>query len=794
MKILLSWLKEYIDIEDIASLPDVMTRAGIEVDHIEEITPSFHGVVAARITEIVKHPHAPKLAIAKVYDGKKEHTVVCSACNCQEGLVTAYAPLGSLVGGKRVDEISFGEVHSHGMLCSEKELGLSEFHEGIVELPAGLKEGTYLDNYFSDILYEVSLTPNLGHCQSIMGIARELSAFLGVPLHKTPWIQTPTLTPKASSKLRVTVKDTELCPRYSATLLEDVHVAPAPTWMRLRLERTGHRSINNIVDITNYISHEFGQPLHAFDADRVHEGHLTVRSSLANESLTFLDGSTKKLPEETIVVADSMHALAAGGIMGGECSSVVAHTKRVILESANFNPAAIRRSRVKLCISTDSSKRFERGADQAMTLLALQKADELIKEMSPKAHLEACFDAASKTQEKKISCRISRTSLILGYEVSVSEMELAFQRLTLPSSFDGQDTFSVNVPRFRHDLNEEVDLIEEVGRIVGLQRDTHFIPKYSASKMAHHPLFLFEGEVRRRCLALGLQEVLTGDLIGPEMARLITDHTIPDEQLVRMLNPLSSEQSILRPSLLPGLLDVLKRNYNLRTLDLSLFEVGHVHLKKGTGYAEPLVVGMLLTGKVRPAHFSEAAREVDFYDLKGKLETLFHTMQFAHFEVKKSDLPIFHPGRQAKIFVNGVHVGVMGELHPQLLKMVDVPERVLFAECDLQELLNMPRPFCKMRPLAIFPSSERDWTITVSTKATFDVIMEKIQALKPSILETVSLVSIYKNEKLGADVQNVTLRFVYRDPAKTISQEEVEAAHDKLVTTVLHYLAEKYPV
>ncbi|MBS0634181.1 MAG: phenylalanine--tRNA ligase subunit beta [Verrucomicrobia bacterium] len=791
MKILLSWLREYLPLEDLSGLVDICTRAGIEVDYIEEIKTSFTGVVAARIKKVCKHSSSPNLSCATIFDGKNDHTVVCSAANCREGMITAYAPVGATVNHKRIDTVQFGDTPSQGVLLSEHELGLSEFHEGIIDLPDSVKEGTQLDRYFEDTVYEMSVTPNLGHCQSVMGIARELAAFMGVELKKRPWQESSALKALSSSKLSVTVQDSMLCPRYSALLIEGVTVSPSPTLIRLRLERTGHRSINNIVDITNYISQDIGQPLHAFDADRVHGGHLIIRAAKPEEPVTLLDDVTHKLPEGAIVISDAQQILALGGIMGGEHSGVTLHTKRIILESAYFNASAIRKARTRLGLCTDASKRFERGTDSSMTAKALEYAWQMIHRKDSQAHLECFIDVATERLAKSVSCRLSRAGRLLGYEVSANEAESAFSRLGLHFSFDGQDTYTISVPSYRHDITEEVDLIEEIGRIVGLQRDVTVPAHYAASPLAHHPMYIFDGQVRRRLLTLGLQEAITSDLISPEMAKIAG---AAPETVVEMMNPLSSEQSILRPSLLPGLLDVVQRNLNLRILDLQFFEVGHAHLKKGTGFVEPRLFSIMLTGKARSHHFSRKDREWDFFDLKGMLEELFSTLRFSEMTVEKSKMSMFHPERQAKVFVDGVHIGIMGELHPELLQRLGIDQRVLYSECDMQELINLSQKACKMEELALFPASQRDWTITLPKKVSYAEITNKINEIKPAICEAVTLVSLFEHEKLGADRHNVTLNFVYRDREKTVSQDEVEAAHQKLVSTVSKYLAEKYTV
>ncbi|MCE5293506.1 MAG: phenylalanine--tRNA ligase subunit beta [Chlamydiales bacterium] len=785
MKILLSWLKEYIALDDTEGLPELLTRAGIEVDYTEILKPLFTGVVAARVVKVSRHATSPNLACATVFDGQKEHTVVCSATNCHEGMLTAYAPIGSMVQDKKIEATNFGNSVSEGMLCSEHELGLSSFHDGIMQLPNTLAEGTPLQTYFFDIMYEVSVTPNLGHCQSVMGVARELAAFLGKPLLQKPWSESPAIQALSSSKISVLVQDETLAPRYSALLLEGIKVGPSPSLIRIRLERTGHRSINNIVDTTNYISHDIGQPLHAFDSDRVHNGALIIRASKPNESLTLLDEVTHKLPEGAIVIADTQQILAVGGIMGGENSAVSHTTTRIILESAHFSPSAIRKARTKLSLCTDCAKRFERGTDSGITLKALEMAVKMIQTTCPNAKIEAVIDVQKTHVEKQVSCRLRRASMLLGYEVSANEAESAFQRLGLPATFDAQDTYTVRVPTFRHDISEEVDLIEEIGRLVGLQREVATPARYVSSPLAHHPMYLFDGELRRRLLSFGLQEIVTSDLISPVMASLVN---VADDMLVKMTNPLSSDQSILRPSLLPGFFDVVSRNLNQRILDMCLFEVGHAHLKKGKTFVEPKLFSLALTGKNK-----ETNKAWDFFDLKGLLEELFSTLRFSNVTTEKSNLPMLHPGRQAKILVDGVHVGMLGEIHPELLDTFGISQRVYYAECDMQELIQLSRAVVKMRALPIFPASDRDWTITLSKKIPYAAIVQKINEVKPVICEDVSLVSLFEHEKLGADKHNVTLHFVYRDTAKTVSQEEVDAAHQKLVSQVVHYLAEKYP-
>lgn len=760
MRILLSWLQEYCDVKlTPEKIAEVLTQAGIEVDHIQYLKPSIQAC-AVKVEEVKLLEKGA--CAAQIFDGKTRRTVVCGAKNCRSSLITAYtfAPTKVVHG-----------ISSEGFLCSEKELGLSEYDDAIIELDCAV--GTNLDTFFADVAFDITITPNLGHCLSVLGIARELSAFTNTPMKKKPWIDPEPFAKLQEQKDLVTVEDASLCPRYSALVVDDVSIGPSTTSMRIRLERCGIRSINNVVDITNYVSHELGQPLHAFDAAFV--DHIVVRKSRPSEKLLFLDAQERILPENSIVIADSNKALALGGIMGGKESGVCDSTTKIVFESAYFAPSAIRKTSKQLGLQSDSSRRFERGCDQNITMNALSLAYSLL------GHGKAVSkcDVGGKRAYKSIQCRLQRASDILGYEVSVNEAESAFTKLFLISSWNGQDTFTVQAPTFRHDLNEEIDLIEEIGRLVGLETEAVHRPVYSSSTQAHHPMYQFCKEVRNRLLSFQLQEVLTCDLISPKMAKVVEQ-----DGLVSVLNPLSLEQSVMRSSLLAGILDCLGRNIAHQRRDFQVFEIGHVHFKEENKYQEPLCFAIMLSANARPHHFSLADREVDFFDLKGMLEVFFNTLGFTNFELRQSELATLHPGRQAKIFVAGVHVGIMGELHPTLTGQFEVDQRVYYAECDMQELLKLERKERKMQELALFPCSERDWTITLNKNVQMKTLLELIEQKKPDILESASIWALFEHEKLGKDCHNVTLHFVYRDRKKTVSQEEVDRAHNALVEQV----------
>lgn len=804
MKVLLSWLKEYIELPETAEeIAKLLTNAGIEVDGIESITPSFQGVIAAKVVKASKHPQADKLTLAEVFDGTKQISLVCGAKNCREGITVALAQVGATLYPDGVDKPVFEVakatirgVESSGMLCSEKELGLSDKHEEIIELQ-GVQVGEALEKKFADVVLEVSLTPNLGHAMSILGIARELSAVTGRPLKKQVWQENSSFAPQ-SDRLKITL-DTKDCPRYSALVIKSVQVLPSSLDVRLKLERSGIRAVNNLVDITNLISHEIGQPLHAFDFARIQESHIIVRAAKSKETAQLLDGTKKELPQGAVVIADTAKVCAVGGVIGEETSAVAADTKEIVLESAYFLPKAVRLARKALGVHTDSAKRFERGCDPRITISALRYAAELVKKMLPEAILESIHDIVqTEFLDRIITCRRSRASQVLGYEVSASDMEMCFVRSSFQAAFDGADLFTVHVPPYRHDITEEIDLIEEVSRLLGQREKLQGAGAYIGSMRPHNSLFLFQRNVRSRLLAENLQEFLTCDLISPKMVEIVKNHPIDQASLVKVMNPMSEEQSILRPSTLPGLLDVVRRNICQRILDVAGFEIGNVHFKKKDKYQERLVFGIVLSGEVTPPHFDAQKKEADFFDLKGIIENLLHTLAIPEVAFKESSVSIFHPGRQAKVMVKKgeeaeLQIGMVGELHPSILRQFDISQRVLFAEFDIQDLLEIKKKATKFEPLFEFPSSARDWTVTLPEAVSYEEILSCITACASPILESVSLVVIFRHEKIGKDRKNVTLHFVFRDKEKTVSQAEVDQEHARITQETLKALGKKYP-
>lgn len=795
MRIPLSWLQEYISLSSLTpgEIAKILTMAGLEVDHYETIGENLKDVVVARVLEANKHPNADKLTVASVTDGKQTYQIVCAAPNCRAGIKTPLARVGTtLRHGDQVLTIKKAKlrgVESEGMLCAEEELGLASASDGIMELPEDLPEGSSLYEMYADTYFDISLTPNLSHCTSILGVARELAALTG------QHVRMPQIEVKEEEEvpiedfLSVRIMDKEDCPRYACRVVRNIKIGPSPNWLRRRIEKCGLRSVNNVVDITNYVLLEMGHPLHAFDYDKLEEQKIIVRKAEEGEPILTLDGKARALKETMLMICDSEKPVAIAGVMGGLNSEIQDQTQNIVLESAYFDPMSIRRTSKQSGLQTDASKRFERGTDPNQILTVLDRAAMLIQQVAEGEILSGFIDSKAKEfPEAIISCRLSRINQMIGRSFSRGEVEQIFKSLQFPYQWDGQDQFTVYVPTYRGDVKGEIDLIEEVARLYGYDNIPRQGGRYQASTLPSVPLYLFEKEVRLRLIEEGLQEFITCDLIGPTLLQIVQDHSTPEAAMIKVINPTSIEQSILRTSLLPGLLQVAKYNFDHHNHNVAGFEVGRIHFREGDQYQEQSVAGIILMGQSSLPHWDQKTRDFDFFDLKGIVENILHAFGISNYQFKNLGLETLHSGRQASIFVDSLEIGSIGEIHPAIQRRLDIPQRILFGEFNLQDFMQIAKPLEKVAPLSIYPGSERDWTFTVKNSIPFAKILEIILKQGSVILEEVSLKDIYRSEKLGADEQNMTLHFVYRDPSKTIAQEVVEAEHHRLTAAVIEQL------
>lgn len=790
MKLPLSWLQEQIPLQESpVEIARRLTMAGLEVEDLEKRTPLFSGVVVGRVLKAERHPNADKLSIAQVSDGSEERQVVCAAKNCRAGILVAWAKPGARLKETEIKVAKLRGMESHGMLCAADELGLAEKSEGILELSEQYQVGQDFAASVVDWLFSIALTPNLGHCASVAGIARELSAIAEVPVQLPP---PPSLKEGATpidSVVAVTVLDRVRCPRYSCRLIQGVKVGPSPQWLVDRLEVCGIRSVNNVVDATNYVLLELGHPLHAFDFDRLKGHEIVVRCAQGGEKITTLDGKTHTLHADTLLICDRDRPVAIAGVMGGVDAEVGNATVNVLVESAYFQPAAIRRTSKSVGLQTEASRRFERGTDPNGITRALDRVSSLIVDVAGGEVANGAIDVQTQIfTEKELTCRVGRINVMIGQHLAVGEIENVFKRLGFPYTWDKKDTFTVRVPTYRHDLQAEIDLIEEVARIYGYDNIEKQSGYYQSSKLQHAPIFLFERQVRQRLLEAGLQEFLTCDLIGPTLLTMMGEPPEGEEDMIRVKNPTSVEQSILRRSLVPGLLQVVKFNVDHDNANVAGFEIGRRHFKQGDFFKEESMAAIVLAGQGRPHHWERKTSPIDFFDLKGLVEGFLVSLGYGEVSYHKSQLKGYHPGRQATVFVHGAEVGVLGEVHPDVLTRLDVREPIYAAELNLHALFKCPREAVQAQELPQYPGSERDWTLTLPCSVSLETVLKPIYEEPSSLLENVRLIDVYRGESVPQGHQNLTLRFLYRDRSKTIQQEAVDTEHERIMHKILDNL------
>lgn len=793
MKVPLSWLKEYLNFtQSPEQLAEVLTLAGIEVEGIEALPLKFSGVVIGHVLEVLPHPSADRLRIAKVSDGKEEFQVVCGASNCRAGLKTAFAKIGATLTDEenkpfKIKKGKLRDVESFGMLCSSKELGLGEEEEGIMELSEKFAVGSDLAGYYSDVILDLSLTPNLGHCMSIYGIARELSAHLNLPLQKPTFVLREDGEP-IEKQIRVDLIDKRQCPRYACRMVKGVQVGASPNWLKRKIEACGLRSINNVVDVGNFVMLAWGQPLHLFDYAKIEGKRIIITAETSYSELKTLDGIVHPIPPESLLICDGEKPLAFAGIMGSESSAVSPETRDVLIEAAYFTPQSIRKTSRLLGLKSDSSQRFEKGIDVEGITEALDYAAFLLqKAAGGEIAKDKIVNQAHVFEKKKIVCRPHRVNQLIGTELSTGEITSLLKKLGIEILEESAHQIWTAVPTFRNDLNEEIDLIEEVARVFGYNNIPKSTPYHISSTLAHAPLYFLENTAKTYLIAEGLQEFITCDLISPTQSERTREKTLDPENVISVLHPASVEQSVLRTSLLPGLLQIVKYNWDHGNPDIAGFEVGRVHFKEKEEYLEPSVAGIVLSGKRAPHHFDPKPAEFDFFDLKGIVENVLAAFQIHGIHFEPSHLHNFHPGRQAKIKNKESVLGVMGEVHPQLVKILDVPQRIFFAEINLHLLSSfIPKEF-KVSSFSPFPGSKIDWTITLREEVPIDHILQIIRSISSRYLqkEKVMLLDLYKSEQIGKDKKNATFRFFYQDKEKTIASETVEKEHARIVALVV---------
>lgn len=794
MKVPLSWLKQFLGIDlNAKTVAEKLTLLGIEVEKIDETPLTFTGIVVGKVIQAEQHPNADRLRVAIVTDGKDEYQVVCGAPNCRAGITVAFARIGSSLTdpeGKvwKIKKSKLRDIESFGMLCSPAELGFTKESDSIIELPKEWPLGADLASFYSDPILEVALTPNLGHCLSILGIARELAAALNLKVQK-PHFQIKEDSSKTISQMvDVTVENHELCPRYSCRMVCNITVGPSPEWLKMKLEACGMRSINNVVDSANFVMLELGQPLHIFDADTISGKKIVVAPSSEPLALVTLDNKAREIPPHTLLISDADKPLAIAGVMGGLSSAATEKTKNIVIEAASFSRAAICKASRFLELKTDSSLRFDKEIDSGGIIFALDRAAFLIQEIAGGEIVKGVIDIKSGTPKSKtITLRTNRLNEILGTALSENEITAALERLEM-NVHSHQELLEVTIPSYRNDITDEIDLIEDVARIFGYNNLPKISPRYHSSTLLDAPIYSFEKEMRTLLLREGLQECVTCDLINPELSQLTLEKGLAENATISVLHPRSVDQSILRTSLLPGLLQVVKNNANHGIEDIHAFEIGRIHFKDGEEFKEQSCAAIVCSGQAAPSSWDVKPKSLDFFDLKGIIEGLLSVLGLVKVVFEPSHLHSLHPWRQARIKIGEITLGAIGEVHPRIMHALDLKQRVLFAELNLHDLFPLRKKERKAQELPSFPGSDRDWTLSLKEAVPIAHVFHAIQSFKSNILENYFLLDLYKSEQIGKDRKNATFRFIYRDKDKTIDIETVEKEHQKLIQAVAEKL------
>jgi len=793
MLISLEWLKEYVDFDlSPVELSEELTMVGLELEEsISVATEGLDKVVVGKIISIEKHPNADKLSLCIVDAGNgKQFPVVCGAPNAKAGSLYPFAPEGSeLPSGMKIKAVEIRGETSHGMLCSETELGLGDDASGIMELSPEHELGTPIIEALGldNVVLDLELTPNRSDCLSILGVAREVSAITGNPLRK-PQISLNEGDTKAADLTSVTIEAPDLCSRYAARLVRGVKIGPSPYWMRKRLEDIGLRSINNAVDVTNYVLMELGHPLHAFDLNNLKGERIVVRRPRAGEQIITLDEISRKLDSDMLVIADAENPVAIAGVMGGAGSDVTDATTDVLLESAYFNPASVSKTSKELGMHTEASHRFERGTDIEGLITALNRTAQLIQELAGGEICAGIVDTyPDPRREAAVKLRPKRVNSILGTDLTAEEMDRLLTSIEFQVGKDGDD-LSVIVPTFRPDVEREIDLIEEIARLHGYDNIPVTVPtgemqpESEADRVAN-----FKEKAGNALIASGLTEVVNYSFHSPDAFDMILlEEDSMYRRALRLRNPISENQSIMRTTLIPGLLANVQHNLNRRISDIQIFEMGRVfHPKNENEQPDELsFVSGAITGLSGAQLWNQPTRPVDFFDVKGIVESFLHEMGVSGYDFQPTAHPSIQTGRGAEAILDGITLGALGELNRKVLDNHDIDQDVYIFELDFGKLLEYATSGIDFQPLSVFPSVHRDLAVVVAYDVPSSQIEDSIRVAGGDLVESVNLFDVYKGEQIAANMRSLAYSMEYHSPGRTLTDDEVDEVHQKIVSAL----------
>ncbi len=788
MRISINWLRDFVEIQDSPQvIADRLTLAGLEVDSVVSLQQGFDKLVVGRILTVEAHPDSDHLTICRVDAGGETLQIVCGARNHREGNKVVLALPGAVLpGGVEIVPSNIRGVRSSGMICSAKELGIPEESSGVMILPEDAEVGRSAAEVLgrNDTVLEIDLTPNRSDCLSHFGVARELAGLTGECL-KRPEIKIQEEGPSIDSWIAVTIRDAELCPRYTARMILDVTIGPSPRWLRNRLCAVGLRPVNNVVDVTNYIMMERGHPLHAFDYDKIEGRRIEVRTARPGDVLKTLDGVERTLDSSMLLICDGKNPVAVAGVMGGENTEVDSGTKRIFLEAACFQPVSIRRTSKRLGLHSESSHRFERGIDIEGLVDSLDRAAALIQEVAGGRIAKGRIDhypAPYPTQT--ISLRTGRVRSLLGISISSDEIKEILTRLSLTVENYGDDRLEVRIPSFRNDLTREIDLIEEVARFFGYDRIPTTLPNATLTSGKRSGTRRVQSLCRSILIARGFFETIHYSFQSPEdLDRLLIPEGDPLRAQIRIRNPLSEDQSVLRTLLLPGLLHTLNRNLAHSVSDIRIFEIGRIFQKRNSGL--PLESGRLaglLSGKNCPLGWGNRPRAFDFFDLKGVLEELFEAVGLIPVQWSTpEDLPFLHPGRSAWMAWKEEKFGFAGEVHPEVLKRFGLSEKAFCFELNLDFISEHFVDTVLYTSPIRFPFVDRDLALILSEEVSAGEVEEKIRAVAPDLIREVRLFDVYRGEPIAEGKKSLAYSIRFQASDRTLTDQEINGVRDRIV-------------
>lgn len=787
MLVPVKWLSEYIDIEnlEVSTLEERLIMSGSNTEAVRNICEGVSGILIGQIEAMEKHPDADKLWVMQVNVGEESLQIVTGAQNCFVGAYIPVAVNGSVVsGGMKIKKGKLRGIESNGMLCSLEELGFESkvipkaSSEGIYILNGEFKTGEAIEvalPELSDQVIEFEITPNRPDCLSMIGIARETAATFSKTL-KPMEIEVNQTVGQASDFIKIRIDAPDLCKRYGAKIIKNVKIEESPLWMQHRLMKAGMRPISNIVDITNYVMLEFGQPIHAFDLDTIHSGEIVVRRAVEGEKLTTLDSVERTLSSEMLVIADGEKAVALAGIMGGEFTEITENTKNILIEVANFEKSNIRKSSKDIGLRSEASSKFEKGVALCHVDPVMARVCQLAEMLGVGEIVGGAVDVYPNMEEPiTITARVKRINSLLGTTLSTAEMIRIFASLEIKAEvIENNHSKTIeeaqllcHIPAFRLDLIKEIDLVEEIARIYGYDRIETTIPRDASSGVYTYKQKL-EILTKDVLTAQGLNEVVTYSFVSPSQIDLLKiPNADPLRNQIRLLNPLGEEYSAMRTSLMGNLMEVLSRNYNRRIPAALAFEIGNVFEPKELPVTE-------LPNEVQKLVLGGYGTEMDFFKIKGSVEVLLEKMGIKNVEfIAENNHSTFHPGRCARVLIDGNEVGIIGEIHPEVMESYDIEVRTYLGELNFTDLIAYSNLEKKYQPLPKYPAMTRDMAILVKDEVTNGQIMKLITTQGKAMLESVKLFDVYKGKQIEDGYKSMAYALIFRAEDRTLTDEEV---------------------